>query len=241
MWWPLNSPERLIRRCEDDFDFKPYGPLELSGNLLAARIVWDRIRFFVLCRGSGRKMTEKALIMDADAIQRAVSRIAHEITEKNKGVDNVVLIGVQRRGVPLARMIEGKIFEIENTHVPVGVLDITFYRDDLSLLDEHPIVNATVLEFCVTGKKIILVDDVLYTGRTVRAAIDALMDMGRASSIQLAILIDRGHRELPFRADYVGKNVPTSKSERVDVSLVDVDGIDLVTISDISEGDNRGR
>jgi len=186
-----------------------------------------------------KDMVEKAEIMDKAAIQRAVSRIAHEIIEKNKGVDDIVLIGIQRRGVPLAKMIGSRIFEIERTHIPIGILDITFYRDDLSLLDAHPIVNGTVIGFSVANKKIILVDDVLYTGRTVRAAIDALMDLGRPRSVQLAILIDRGHRELPFRADYTGKNVPTSKTELVNVRLFDVDGIDQVTISDIEYEDEN--
>jgi len=180
-------------------------------------------------------MAEKAKIMDATAIRRAVNRMAHEIIEKNKGVDDVAFIGIQRRGVPLAKMIADAVFEIEKVHIPVGILDITFYRDDLSLLDAHPIVNGTVIEFCITEKTIILFDDVLYTGRTVRAAIDALMDLGRPRSIQLAILIDRGHRELPFRADYIGKNVPTSKSEVINVRLVDVDGVDQVIISETSE------
>jgi pyrimidine operon attenuation protein/uracil phosphoribosyltransferase len=180
-------------------------------------------------------MIEKAEIMDAAAIQRAVSRIAHEIIEKNKGADDVVFIGIQRRGVPLAKMIEERIYEIEGKHIPVGILDITFYRDDLSLLDAHPILNGTVIGFNITKKVIVLVDDVLYTGRTVRAAIDAIMDLGRPNAIQLAILIDRGHRELPIRADYTGKNVPTSKTEVVNVKLVEVDGMDQVTISDMEK------
>jgi len=173
--------------------------------------------------------------MDAAAIQRAVNRIAHEIVEKNKGVDNIVFIGIQRRGVPLAKMIEGKIYQIEGIHIPIGILDITFYRDDLSLLDAHPIVNGTVIEFGIMNKIIVLVDDVLFTGRTVRAAIDALMDLGRPKAVQLAILVDRGHRELPFRADYIGKNVPTSRTELVNVRLIEVDGVDQVTISDVDD------
>ncbi|MDP4093692.1 MAG: bifunctional pyr operon transcriptional regulator/uracil phosphoribosyltransferase PyrR [Bacillota bacterium] len=178
-------------------------------------------------------MIDKAEIMDESSILRAVTRIAHEIIEKNKGVDDVALIGIQRRGVPLAKMIAQKIKEVEDKDVPVGILDITFYRDDLSMLAEHPIVNRTEIDFPVRNKKIILVDDVLYTGRTVRAAIDAVMDIGRPVMIQLAILIDRGHRELPIRADYVGKNVPTSKNEIIHVKLEQFDGMNIVTISDL--------
>ncbi len=181
-------------------------------------------------------MMDKAEIMDESSIARAVTRIAHEIIEKNKGVEDLVLIGIQRRGVPLARMIAQKIKEVEGTSVPVGILDITFYRDDLSLLSEHPIVNGTQIDFAINDRKVVLVDDVLFTGRTVRAAIDALMDIGRPRIIQLAILIDRGHRELPIRADYVGKNVPTSRNEVVHVKLFDIDRVNVVTISDMEKG-----
>ncbi len=179
---------------------------------------------------------DKAEIMDESGIMRAITRIAHEIIEKNKGVDNLALIGIQRRGVPLAKMIAQKIKEVEGTAVAVGVLDITFYRDDLSMLSEHPVINGTAIDFPINDKKIVLVDDVLYTGRTARAAIDALMDIGRPRMIQLAILIDRGHRELPIRADYVGKNVPTSKSEVVHVKLLDIDKVNAVTIGDVEKG-----
>ncbi|RCX10343.1 pyrimidine operon attenuation protein/uracil phosphoribosyltransferase [Anaerobacterium chartisolvens] len=178
-------------------------------------------------------MPDKAEIMDENGIMRAVTRISHEIIEKNKGVENVVIIGIQRRGVPLARMIARKIKDVEGNAVPVGILDITLYRDDLSTLSEHPIINGTEIDFSITGKKVILVDDVIFTGRTIRAAIDAIMDIGRPRMMQLAILIDRGHRELPIRPDYVGKNVPTSKNEIVHVKLMDVDGINTVTISDM--------
>ena len=181
-------------------------------------------------------MVDKAEIMDENGIMRAVTRIAHEIIEKNKGVEDIYLLGIQRRGVPLARLIANKIREVEGTDVPVGILDITFYRDDLSMLSEHPVVNGTEINFSVTDKIIILVDDVLYTGRTARSAIDAVMDIGRPRMIQLAILIDRGHRELPIRADYVGKNVPTSKTEVVNVKLFDIDKINLVTLSDLELG-----
>jgi pyrimidine operon attenuation protein/uracil phosphoribosyltransferase len=178
-------------------------------------------------------MRDKAEIMDENGINRAVTRIAHEIIERNKGVDNLALIGIQRRGVPLARRISDKIEHVEGKKVEVGILDITFYRDDLSTLSEHPVINGTQIDFSVTGKKLVLVDDVLYTGRTVRAAIDAIMDVGRPSLIQLAILIDRGHRELPIRADFVGKNVPTSRSEVVNVKLAEIDGVNVVTLSDM--------
>jgi pyrimidine operon attenuation protein/uracil phosphoribosyltransferase len=178
-------------------------------------------------------MLGKAEIMDENGIKRAITRISHEIIEKNKGVDNLALIGIQRRGVILARDIAEKIAEVEGKKVPVGILDITFYRDDLSMLSEHPVVNGTDISFTINNKKIVLVDDVLYTGRTVRAAIEALMDIGRPKAIQLAILIDRGHRELPIRADYVGKNVPTSRSELVNVKVIEIDGVNLVSISDM--------
>jgi pyrimidine operon attenuation protein / uracil phosphoribosyltransferase len=181
-------------------------------------------------------MVDKAEIMDENAIIRAVTRISHEIIEKNKGVDDIVLIGIQRRGVPLAKMIAQKIREVEGKSVPVGILDITLYRDDLSMLAEHPIINGTEINFSITGKKVILVDDVLFTGRTTRAAIDAIIDIGRPRMIQMAILIDRGHRELPIRADYIGKNVPTSKNEVINVKVVDLDGINAVTISDLEKG-----
>jgi len=181
-------------------------------------------------------MKEKAQIMDEIEMTRAISRIAYEIMEKNKGIDDVVLVGIQRRGVPLARKIADKIQQQEGKPVPVGILDITFYRDDLSMLAEHPIVNTTELDFVITDKIIILVDDVLYTGRTVRAAIDAIIDLGRPRMIQLAVLIDRGHRELPIRADYVGKNVPTSKNEVIKVKVKELDGVNSVVIAQKTEG-----
>ena len=185
-------------------------------------------------------MTSKAHIMDEAGIFRAVTRIAHEIIEKNKGVDNLVLIGIQRRGVPLAELISQKIYEVEGRKVPTGILDITFYRDDLSLLSEHPVVNSSEINFPIKGKKIILVDDVLYTGRTVRAAIEAIFDIARPKMIQLAILIDRGHRELPIRADYAGKNVPTSKNEIISVKLKPVDNINEVTIYETNGNNEAG-
>lgn len=177
-------------------------------------------------------MVEKAVIMDEDAIRRALVRIGHEIVERNKGLENVVLVGIHRRGVPMARRLAAILKEIEKKDVPTGELDITLYRDDLTLRFEQPRVSTTHLPFDVAGKIVILVDDVLYTGRTIRAGLDAIIDMGRPAAIQVAVLIDRGHRELPIRADYVGKNVPTSKKEVIHVKLVEVDGIDQVVISE---------
>ncbi|MBR6880916.1 MAG: bifunctional pyr operon transcriptional regulator/uracil phosphoribosyltransferase PyrR [Clostridiales bacterium] len=163
-------------------------------------------------------------ILTEEDVHRAIVRISHEIVEKNRGLDKVALIGIQRRGVPMAKAIRKYLEEIEGIKVPLGILDITFYRDDLSMLSAHPVVNGTDIPFDVNGTKIILVDDVLYTGRTIRSAIDNIFDMGRPDSVQLAILIDRGHRQLPFRADYVGKNVPTSVHEHIEVELEEVDG-----------------
>jgi pyrimidine operon attenuation protein/uracil phosphoribosyltransferase len=176
----------------------------------------------------------KARILDENGIARSLRRIAYEILERNKGWEGVALVGIRRRGVPLAERIAAIIREIEGVSVPVGKLDITLYRDDLTALGDKPVVHATEIPWPITGKKIILVDDVLYTGRTVRAALDALMDMGRPHYIQLAVLIDRGHRELPIRADYVGKNVPTSSRESIHVMLKEEDGEDGVVILDIT-------
>ena len=169
---------------------------------------------------------EKARIMDAKAVDRAIQRIGYEIVEHNRGTENVVLIGIQRRGVPLARSIAEHIKTIEGGKVPTGTLDVTFYRDDLSILKEREDGETaeTDIPFSVTGRDVILVDDVLFTGRTVRAAMEALIESGRPRTIQLAVLIDRGHRELPIHADYVGKNVPTSHSELVSVRLPGYDG-----------------
>lgn len=163
-------------------------------------------------------------IMDGAAVSRAIKRISYEIVEKNKGVGDIVLVGIRRRGVPFAQRLADNILLHEGEKPKVGVVDITFYRDDLSMLDRHPVVNGTEIDFPIDGKKVVLCDDVLYTGRTVRAAIDALMDLGRAARIEFAVLVDRGHRELPFRADYVGKNVPTSREERIEVRLAEIDG-----------------
>jgi pyrimidine operon attenuation protein/uracil phosphoribosyltransferase len=169
-----------------------------------------------------RKMgvaVKKKVIMDADGMRRALVRIAHEIVEKNKGTDNLVLVGIRSRGVPLAERIAQEIDEIEKVKLQVGSLDITLYRDDLSTLSYNPIVKGTEINFDINGKNIVLVDDVLFTGRTIRCALDGLIDMGRPKAIQLAVMVDRGHRELPIRADYVGKNVPTSTSETVELDF----------------------
>ena len=173
---------------------------------------------------------KKAEIMDEAAMTRAIKRIAHEIIERNKGTENLMLIGIQRRGVPIAKRIGELIMQEENVTLPVGTLDITFYRDDLSLLAEHPQVKGTDVPANVNGMNVVMVDDVLYTGRTARSAMDAIMDMGRANTIQLAVLIDRGHRELPIRADYVGKNVPTSRQEMIKVSVTEYDGEEGVAL-----------
>jgi pyrimidine operon attenuation protein / uracil phosphoribosyltransferase len=169
-------------------------------------------------------------LMDEAEIRRAVTRIAHEILERNKGASDVVLVGIAARGDDLARRLAGELARIEGTEVPVGVLDITFYRDDIGLRAEAPEVHETRIGFDVTGCTVVLVDDVLYTGRTVRAAMDAVVDFGRPHAIQLAVLVDRGHRELPIRADYVGKNVPTRKDELVKVMLKETDGEDAVMV-----------
>ena len=168
-------------------------------------------------------------------MRRALVRISHEIVERNKGVDKVALIGIRTRGVPLARRIAAEIEKIEGVQVPLGSLDITMYRDDLSTLGYNPVMKETDVDFDINGKTIVLVDDVLFTGRTIRCALDALIDIGRPRAIQLAVMVDRGHKELPIRADYVGKNVPTSASESVDVTIRELDGCDEVTLSDVTE------
>ena len=176
---------------------------------------------------------KKNVIMDADAMRRAIVRISHEIIERNKGVEDVVLVGIRTRGVPIAERLAAAIKNIENVELPVGMLDITLYRDDLSTLAYNPIVHGTEIDLDLNGKTIVLVDDVLYTGRTIRAALDAVIDMGRPKAIQLAVMIDRGHRELPIRADFAGKNVPTSHKESVEVHPEELDGADEVVIGDI--------
>jgi len=178
---------------------------------------------------------EKARIMDEEAVRRALIRIAHEIVERNKGTEGLAIVGIRRRGVVIAKRLAEHIKEIEGISVPVGILDITLYRDDLTTRADQPLVQKTEISFSITGKRVILVDDVLYTGRTVRAAMDALIDLGRPQMIQLAVLLDRGHRELPIRADYVGKNVPTSRREQVTVHTKEFDGEDGVIIEELEE------
>jgi len=175
-------------------------------------------------------MREKAKILDKTGIERTLMRIAHEISEKNKGTKELCLVGIRTRGAFLAERLAGCIEKIDNVKVPVGVLDITLYRDDLSIIAEQPVVHETQINFDINNKKVILVDDVLYTGRTIRAAIDQLIDFGRPKEIQLAVLIDRGHRELPIRADYAGKNIPTAQNEIIEVRLEEQDKIDEVVI-----------
>ncbi len=167
----------------------------------------------------------KATLLTENDVQRALKRIAHEIIEKNNGAENICLVGIKRRGVPIAQMLANNIESFEGTKVPVGSLDITFYRDDLSKISMDPVLSESTIPFDIKNKKVILVDDVLYTGRTARAALDALMAIGRPGMVQLAVLIDRGHRELPIRGDYVGKNVPTSLNERVYVKVVEFDDV----------------
>ena len=179
------------------------------------------------------ELQEKKVIMDEIAIKRALTRVAHEIIERNKGVENLALIGIRRRGGPLAERLAEQIEEIEGVKVPVGILDITLYRDDLSALSEQPQVHRTEVFFNINDMNIVLVDDVMYTGRTVRAAMDAIIDLGRPRSIQLAVLVDRGHRELPIKADFIGKNVPTSKSEVISVLVKEIDGREEVIIQEI--------
>jgi len=177
-------------------------------------------------------MQVKAQIMDSIGMERALKRVSHEIIEKNKGTENIVFVGIKTRGVPLAKRISDIIYEFEGVRVPVGTIDITLYRDDLTEKFEQPSIGEHKFDFDIKNKTIILVDDVIYTGRTVRAALDAIIDIGRPKLIQLAVLVDRGHRELPIRPDYVGKNVPTSLSEVVHVQLKETDGEDRVVIAE---------
>ena len=172
--------------------------------------------------------------MDEAALNRALMRISHEIAEKNKGVENLLLVGIRRRGEPIARRIQANIQKIENVEVPCGSIDIRFYRDDLTVLADSPQVQRTELPFDVTDRDVVLMDDVLYTGRTARAAIEAVFSCGRPRSIQFAVLVDRGHRELPIRADFVGKNIPTSRSELVEVRLPEFDGETGVFLMDLT-------
>ena len=173
----------------------------------------------------------KAVVLESSDIARALKRMAHEILERNHGADGVVLAGIRRRGVPLAERLGDEVERIEGVRPAVGALDVSFYRDDIKIRQPAD-VGQTTLPFDVTGKIVVLVDDVLYTGRTVRAAIEALVDFGRPRAVQLAVLIDRGHRELPIRADFIGKNLPTSHREAVEVHLAEIDGADLVVITE---------
>lgn len=175
-------------------------------------------------------MKVKSQIMDKAAIDRALKRMAHEIVEQNKGLEHLYLVGIRTRGVPMAERVAEYLKEIENREIPVGVLDITLYRDDLSTISHQPVIKGSKIDFEIDNTKVILFDDVLYTGRTVRAAIDALLDFGRPKQIQLCVLIDRGHRELPIKADFVGKNVPTSSEEIIKVTFEESDQEDNVFI-----------
>ena len=179
-------------------------------------------------------MPEKILMSPVD-MERALVRIAHEIVERNKGAEHLVLVGMQTRGVPLAKRLAATIKKLEDVVIPVGSLDISLYRDDLSTLELKPVLHRTDVPTDITNKHVILIDDVFYTGRSIRAAMDAIMDLGRPQTIQLAVLVDRGHRELPIRADYVGKNIPTASYEEIKVQVVEVDGEDKVTILQVEK------
>ncbi|NBT94360.1 MAG: bifunctional pyr operon transcriptional regulator/uracil phosphoribosyltransferase PyrR [Chloroflexi bacterium] len=184
--------------------------------------------------------TSPKLILDADGLRRALTRIAHEILERNGGPHDLILVGMRSRGAPLAHRLSSLISQFEGTAVPVGELDITMFRDDLELRPTRPAIQPTVIPRDLTGTTVVLVDDVLYTGRTVRAAMDALLSFGRARQIQLAVIVDRGHRELPIRADYVGKNLPTARHEQVEVRLREVDGTDeVVLLGQLRSGTNH--
>lgn len=176
------------------------------------------------CEGAVLNVREKSKLMDEAAVNRALMRLSHEIAERNRGVENVCLVGIRRRGEPLARQIRSNIIKIEGLEVPCGSVDVRYYRDDLQRLSQEPIVTKAQLDFPVADKTVVLVDDVLYTGRTARAAMEAVLACGRPRAIQLAVLVDRGHRELPIRADYVGKNVPTSHTELIEARLPEYDG-----------------
>lgn len=178
----------------------------------------------------------KKVIMSPEDIRRTLARIAHEIIERNKAIEQVVLVGMHTRGVPLAQRLSANIENFEGFKIPVGALDISLHRDDLSPESLPPVVNRTHIPTDIAGKSVVLVDDVLYTGRSSRAAMDALIDFGRPQSIQLAVLVDRGHRELPIRADYVGKNIPSSRHEEIKVYMKEIDGLDEVAIMNVVEG-----
>jgi len=187
-----------------------------------------------------RRWAEKASVLGAEDMERVLRRIAVEIVERNKGLERVILLGIQRRGVYLAARLREMMKEAEKVKVPTGELDITLYRDDISVLADQPVVHSTSVPGDITGKKVVLVDDVLFTGRTVRAALDAITDLGRPERVQLAVLVDRGHRELPIAADYVGKTVPTSRAENVEVRVKELDGEDRVVICECTGGTESG-
>lgn len=197
--------------------------------MLLARELREGEAFFI-GKGVWQILKEKAQILDQEQIRRALTRISHEIVESNRGTDRLVLVGIHTRGVPLAQRLAEMIKEFEGVEVPVGMLDISLYRDDLSAVSEQPVVNQTSVPVSVEKKIVVMVDDVLFTGRTARAGLDAIMDLGRPERVQLAVLIDRGHRELPIRADYVGKNLPTSTREIVAVRLQEIDQDERVVI-----------
>lgn len=182
----------------------------------------------------------KAVLMDAPAVARALVRIAHEIVERNRGIEGLVLIGIRARGVPLAQRLAALIAQAEGGKIPVGALDITLYRDDLTERADFPELRRTEVSFSVHGKRVVLVDDVMFTGRTARAALDAIIDLGRPAVVQLAVLVDRGHRELPIRPDYVGKNAPTARRERVEVLVQEIDGGDRVVLFGAEDQPTRG-
>jgi pyrimidine operon attenuation protein/uracil phosphoribosyltransferase len=179
------------------------------------------------------QVREKTELIDGEGLRRVITRIAHEIIERNGGASNIVLVGIRRRGVPIAKRIAAKIREFEGADLPVGALDITLYRDDLQMIAHQPVVSGTEISFDIDDRVVVLVDDVLFTGRTVRAALDELIDFGRPRAIQLAVIVDRGHREIPIRADFVGKNVPTSRREVIMVAVTEVDGNDGVSLGEI--------
>jgi pyrimidine operon attenuation protein/uracil phosphoribosyltransferase len=181
-------------------------------------------------------LVEKARIMDESDIRRAITRISHEIIERNAGPEGIVIAGIRTRGETMAVRVAERMRQIEGVDIPMGVLDITLYRDDLHTVAKQPIVRATELPVSIVDRHVVLVDDVLYTGRTIRAAMDEIIDFGRPRSIQLAVLIDRGHRELPIRADFVGKNVPTSRKEVIKVQFTETDGTDSVVVCELEEG-----
>jgi pyrimidine operon attenuation protein/uracil phosphoribosyltransferase len=190
----------------------------------------DRFNVIKAERREYMKFTEKSVIIDADESKRIISRMAYEILERNRGAKDVIIIGIQTRGVLLAKAIRKKIMELEGVKIPMGTLDITFYRDDLTRLNAHPIVKDTDIPFSIEDKRIVLVDDVLYSGRTIRAAIDELFDMGRPEKVELAVLVDRGQREVPISADYIGKSAPTAKNEYISVEISETGEISKVSI-----------